>query len=48
MFGPPDARERPTASSSSTKMIAGGGSLGLREQIAHPRGADADDHLDEL
>ena len=48
MFGPPEARERPIASSSSMKMIAGAACLGLREQIAHARGADADDHLDEL
>ncbi len=26
----------------------GGGRLGLGEQVAHPAGADADDHLDEL
>ena len=48
MFGPPAARERPTASSSSMKMIAGAACLGLLEQVTHARGADADDHLDEL
>ena len=41
-------RERPIASSSSMKMIDGLGGARLREQVAHPRGADADDRLDEL
>ena len=46
----PDAalRARPIASSSSMKMIAGRGLLGLLEEVAHARGADADDRLDEL
>ena len=30
------------------KMIDGRGLLGLLEQVAHARGADADDGLDEL
>ena len=44
----PEVRERPIASSSSMKTIAGAGCLGLGEQVAHARGADADDRLDEL
>ena len=30
------------------KTIAGRARLRLLEQIAHPRGADADEHLDEV
>jgi hypothetical protein len=30
------------------KMIDGAASHGLLEDVAHSRGADADDHLDEL
>ena len=30
------------------KTMQGAFGLGLREQIAHARGADADEHLDEL
>ena len=41
-------RARPIESSSSMKMIAGDGLLGLLEEVAHARGADADDRLDEL
>ena len=41
-------RERPMASSSSMKMIAGEDSLACLEEVAHARGADADDRLDEL
>ena len=44
----PAPRCRPTASISSTKMIAGRVRLGLLEQVAHPGGADADEHLDEV
>ena len=44
----PCERERPIASSSSMKMIAGEASLAGLEQVAHARGADADDRLDEL
>ena len=44
----PAPRWRPTASISSTKMIAGAVGLGLLEQVAHPAGADADEHLDEV
>ena len=41
-------RARPSASSSSMKMMHGAFCFGLREQIAHARRADADEHLDEL
>ena len=38
----------PMASSSSMKMMHGALRLGLREQVAHPRRAHADEHLHEL
>ena len=44
----PAPRWRPTASISSTKMIAGRVLLGLVEQVAHAARADADEHLDEV
>ena len=44
----PAPRWRPTASISSTKMMHGAVLLGLLEQVAHPGGADADEHLDEV
>ena len=46
----PDAapRARPSASSSSMKMMHGALPARLLEQIAHARRADADEHLDEL
>jgi hypothetical protein len=47
-MGPPTPRARPSASSSSMKMMAGACCAGLLEQVAHPRRADADEHLDEL
>ena len=45
---PPLPRARPSASSSSMKMIAGRLRARLLEQVAHARRADADEHLDEL
>ena len=44
----PPERDRPIASSSSMKTMAGRRLLRLLEQVAHARGADADDRLDEL
>ena len=44
----PAPRWRPTASISSMKMMQGRVLLGLLEQVAHARGADADEHLDEV
>ena len=44
----PAPRWRPTASISSMKMMHGRRLLGLLEQVAHARGADADEHLDEV
>ena len=44
----PEVRERPIASSSSMKTIAGAASFACCEQVADARGADADDRLDEL
>ena len=41
-------RARPSASSSSMKMMPGALCARLLEQIAHARRADADEHLDEL
>ncbi len=41
-------RARPSASSSSMKMMAGALVARLLEQIAHARGADADEHLHEF
>ena len=41
-------RARPSASSSSMKMIAGASLRAWIEEIAHSRRADADEHLDEL
>ena len=42
------AAARPTASISSRKMMQGDVLLGLLEEVAHARGADADEHLDEV
>ena len=44
----PELRERPIASSSSMKTIAGAASFACVEEVAHARRADADDRLDEL
>ena len=44
----PAPRWRPTASISSTNTMAGRRVLGLLEQVAHPAGADADEHLHEV
>ena len=44
----PAPRWRPTASISSMKTMHGDGLLGLLEEVAHARGADADEHLDEV
>ena len=43
----PAPRRWPIASTSSMKMIAGRPLPRLGEQVAHPRGSDADEHLDE-
>ena len=41
----PPPRRLPTASISSRKMMPWRGVLGLLEEVAHARGADADEHL---
>ena len=48
MFGPPDERERPIGVELVDEDDRRRRLLGLREQVTHARGADADDHLDEL
>jgi hypothetical protein len=41
-------RARPSASSSSIKMMAGAFCLDLLEKIAHARSSYANEHFDEL